>query len=169
VSLAWYVSIWFFPYIELFGREVGPWVFAGLFLCIMVVASLVAWASLRHLHPGALCVKCAEDIPLDGARRAARTRTALQLILGYHLFSQLLGPLLLLAATILSIVAIFVPGPTLAIISFSIITGYLFINGVCAAKHRVLRAWCPICRDDGGWNDIGGPIKDPDPSLTKAL
>jgi hypothetical protein len=155
---SWAMLVWYLAgFLPLGPSYVLWWFFLGL-PTFLLGSAMISFSSAAHLRGrGSLCRWCAQEWPVDGAAQVERPRTAAQ-VASYHVWASLLvSVVFMLGSGGLALWGIQTLNSALFTAGLGILTVYTWVQGTSEAKHR----------DHGGWDDVGGPIGTPDPSMTK--
>lgn len=159
------------PAAEAFAR----WWVVGV-LVFLIGQMVIAASTIAHLVGRTLCSWCAGEWPLNGATTVEDDRGLRRRLLGYHFLSRLMVSF---PVGVIVVAGIFFGsrwsagsgwgiGETLFFAGLGVSVIYSLVGGICEHDHRIYRPWCPICREDGGWDDVGEDIEPtPDPAASK--
>lgn len=100
----------------------------------------------QFLHTRLLCARCAARTPLNGSAMAARRWLALHL---FHLTLKILLTALVVAAVWL-------------VLGLDWVVVWFLALSILDMRHRLVRLWCPRCRDGDGvgmWSHHRVPVE----------
>lgn len=133
-----------------------------LLVVVVMVCLAMTYAEIRH--PRVLCPRCAEAVPLDGARqahdRAAVLRWTHGLCPGYSPWRYWVD--IALTVVVGAVMVLPVP-PLVAGFAGVVVFGTRPVDAYLTRAHDPLQPWCPQCHwdddgDDEGDTDVPDPV-----------